>query len=167
MSTDIIKEVKAVPPDSSGEQGASRNSIAQWLQIAVLTLLIGCFFFGIGWWRSGDMAASLAYLQGERLIFTPANLIIEDAKPGEVVERTVVVKNLSNKTITLLGSQKSCGCITLDQFPIKIKPHQKHELKIKIATPKKPEKFENFVKVFTDWDGIFLATIIISGNCKQ
>ena len=167
MSADVINDAASVPSDSHNELSGSRSPVVQWIQIALITLLIGCTFFGIGWWRSGGMSTSLAYLQGERLIFQPANIIIENAKSGETVERTVVVKNLSNKTITLLGSQKSCGCITLNQFPIEIKPHGKFELKLKIGIPKKAEPIDNFVKIFTDLEGMVSVTINVSGNVKS
>jgi len=166
VPTDVNKDAEVVSTDSSVGPVDSRSPLVQWIQIAVLTLLIGCTFLGIGWWRSGGMATSWAYLQGERLIFTPANIIIENAKPNEVIERTVLVRNLSNETVTLLGSQKSCGCITLNVFPIEIKPHHKQELIIKIATPKKPEKFENFVKIFTDLQGMTSVTIEVTGTAK-
>jgi len=166
VSTDVNKDAEVVPTDSSVGPVDSRSPLVQWIQIAVLTLLIGCTFLGIGWWRSGGMATSWAYLQGERLIFTPANIIIDNAKPNEVIERTVLVRNLSNETVTLLGSQKSCGCITLNDFPIEIKPHQRYELTIKIDIPKKPEPIDNFVKVFTDLEGMASVTIKVSGNVK-
>ena len=166
MSTDVNKGAEVVPTDSSVGPVDSRSPLVQWIQIAVLTLLIGCTFLGIGWWRSGGMATSWAYLQGERLIFTPANIIIENAKPGDTVERTIVVKNLSSKTVTLIGSQESCGCITLNDFPIKIKPHSQFDLRLKIGIPNKAEGFDNFVKVFTDMEGMLSVEINITGNLK-
>jgi len=166
MSADIINEGETVPPGSSSGQADSRSPVIQWIQITVLTLLVGCIFFGIGWWRSGAMATSWAYLQGERLLFTPANIIIENAKPGEVVERTIVVKNLSDKTITLLGSQESCGCITLQKFPIEISAGKKHEILIKINIDNDATSLENNIKIYTDHDGLATVTINISGNVK-
>ncbi len=166
MSADVINDETSVPTDSREQQAGSRSPLIQWIQIALITLLIGCIFFGIGWWRSGGMATSFAYLQGERLIFTPANIIIENAKPGETVERTVVVKNLSSKTITLLGSQKSCGCITLNEFPIEISPGARVEIVIKINTDIDATSLENEIKIYTDHDGLSTVIINISGNVK-
>jgi len=166
MSTDVNKDAEVVSTDSSVGPVDSRSPLVQWIQIAVLTLLIGCTFLGIGWWRSGGMATSWAYLQGERLIFTPANIIIENAKPNEVIERTVLVRNLSNETVTLLGSQKSCGCITLNDFPIEIKPYDRYKIHLIISMPEKNTSIEHEIKFFSDDQGYGMNLVTVTGNVK-
>ena len=74
--------------------------------------------------------------------------------------------NLSSRPLTLLGSQPSCGCISLDDFPIVVPAGKPHVLTLKIGVSDKPEPFEYFVKFFSDDPGFSPVVVTVSGSVQ-
>ncbi|MGE0377603.1 MAG: DUF1573 domain-containing protein [Planctomycetaceae bacterium] len=150
------------PQPATGRKRPWR-SIAETLGwVAVFAALIA------GWarWQTGSFSLVWPYLQGERLLFDPQHVVIDNAPAGTIVERSVRVLNRSSTDVTLLGSQPSCGCITLDEFPIKISPGPEHLLKLKIGIPSQPGPFEHTVKVFSNEEEARQFVITLSGTSQ-
>ncbi|MGE4002613.1 MAG: DUF1573 domain-containing protein [Planctomycetaceae bacterium] len=136
------------------------RSIAETLGwVAVFATLIA------GWarWQAGSFSLVWPYLQGERLLFDPLHVVIEGVPGGTIVERTVRVLNRSSSDVKLLGSQQSCGCITLDEFPISIPVGGHYDLLIRFGVPVDSGEFDHTVKVFCDCDGYDAVTLTVSG----
>jgi hypothetical protein len=120
------------------------------LEVAAIGLLLLGAVVGYARVRTGSIALVWPYLRGERLLFEPARLALGEVPRGEIVEREVRVVNLSSGELRLLGSQKTCGCIALDDFPIKIAPGEERRLRLKIGVPREAGRLEHYVRVFSD-----------------
>ncbi len=64
--------------------------------------LFAALFGGWAWYQTGSLSRIAPYLQGERLLFDPLHVVIDDAKAETVVKRLVRVLNRSSSSITLL-----------------------------------------------------------------
>jgi hypothetical protein len=122
----------------------------------------------VGWarWQTGSFSLVWPYLQGERLLFDPLHVVIDNAPAGTIVERSIRVLNRSFSDVKLVGSQPSCGCITLNEFPVVIPAGGDYTLTLKIGIPDEPGSFEHTVKLFTDAAGYGPVIALVSGSAK-
>jgi len=100
--------------------------------------------------QTGDLKLAWPWLMGQRLLFRPTRIERGTVEAKKWIETEVHVINLSNKQKTILGSQKSCGCIGVGVFPVEIPANSTHTLRIRYSTLHKPGAFEHFVKYFSD-----------------
>lgn len=96
-------------------------------------------------------------------MFQPTRIDFGQVPPNQTLEREIRVVNLASRSVTLLGSQPSCGCISLDEFPIVIAAGKSHLLKLKIAIPSKLGSFEHFMKFFSDASGHSSVIVTVNG----
>ncbi len=142
--------------DESGEAiPATEIKTSSWrsfiLQVAGMTLLLFGVLVGHALWRTGSLALVWPYLTGQRLLFEPTHLVLGAIPKGtQVLEREIRVVNVASTDLRLLGSQKSCGCIAVDDFPITIPPGKERILQLKIGMPREPVSFEHSIKFFSD-----------------
>ncbi len=152
------------PPDSV--QSAPRQRWAFLLQILLLTGLFSLLIYGWAWWVTGSPSLVGPYLQGRRLLFDPAEIVIQDAEPGATIVRKVHVLNLTGNRATLLGSLPSCRCLTLDEFPIEIEPGQSRDLSIRTRIPSKPGEFAHTIRLFSNTGNTEAYLLAVRGNVK-
>ena len=133
-------------------------------QVAGISVLFAVALFGYAWWQTGSVELVRPWLGGERLLFEPTRVVLGDVPKSEIIERQLRVVNLSSHPLTLLGSQPSCGCISLDDFPIVVPPGKEHHLKLKIGTSASSGSFEHHIKFFSDERGYTSVVVTISGS---
>ncbi len=133
------------------------------IQVAVLSVLLAVALSGFAWWRTGSAELVWPWLRGERLVFQPTRIDFGQVPKAQILQRQIRVVNLSSKPLTLLGSQPSCGCISLDEFPIMVPAGKAHVLTLKIGTPEKAGSFEHFIKFFSDDQGYSSVVVTVSG----
>lgn len=73
------------------------------------------------------------------------------------------VINTGSNAIRLLGAQRSCGCIALDEFPIAVPAGEEKHLRLKIGMPREPVSFEHSIKFFSDEPGYSSIVVRIVG----
>jgi hypothetical protein len=83
---------------------------------------------------------------------------------GKIIDRHIRVVNLSSSPLTLTGAQQSCGCITLNEFPITIHPGGEQRLELKIGVSRKPGPFTEAIKVFSDDQGSSSFVVKVTGS---
>jgi hypothetical protein len=107
----------------------------------------------VGWafFRSGSWVLILPYLRGERLLVEPTTVRLGDQKPGGVAEFQVRVVNATPGDVRLLGAQKSCSCITVDDLPLLIPAGQFLELQFQVHIANTTGEMRHSVKFFTDY----------------
>ncbi len=156
-----------VSPVASSPSPSPRRPWRSLAETAGWVSLFAALFAGWAWYQTGSLSLIAPYLQGERLLFDPLHVVIDNAPPETVVERSVRVLNRSSSSVKLLGSQPSCGCITLDDFPITVPTGQDYTLTLKIGVPSDPGPFENSVKLFADLGGYDSTVLMISGTVNS
>jgi len=82
------------------------------------------------------------------------------------VERELRVINTGSDAIRLLGAQKTCGCIALDEFPITVPAGKERYLRVKIGMPREPSPFEHSIKFFFDARGYSSVVVKVSGSVE-
>ena len=160
---DLLKEssertVEKVAPSS--------RTLPRVAQVAGISVLFAAALFGFAWWRTGSVKLVRPWLRGERLLFEPTRVVLGDVPKSEIIERQLRVVNLSSHPLTLLGSQPSCGCISLDDFPIVVPPGQEHHLKLKLGTSASSGPFEHSIKFFSDEPGYTSVVVTVSGSVQ-
>lgn len=136
------------------------------IQVAGLTVLLGAVLVGFARWRTGSTELVWPYLAGRRLLFAPTKLVLGKLSKGNVVERELRVVNLSPGPLTLLGSQSSCGCVAIDDFPIEIPVGGKHHLRLRIASPRTVGAFEHLSKFYSDDKAYSAVVVTVSGEVQ-
>ena len=142
---------------------ASSRALPFTVQVAVLTACFVMVLSGFAWWRTGSAELVWPWLRGDRVVFEPTRIDFGHVPQNQILEKQIRVVNLSSKPLTLLGSQPSCGCISLDEFPVAVPAGKPHVLTLKIATPDKSGSFEHFVTFFSDDDGYSSVIVTVSG----
>ena len=168
MSNEIDQErcqvAQGAPAESGASAGKLRRALVQLAQVTVASLAMGACIIGYAYWRSGELDLVWPYLQGERLLFDPIRVVVDSQAGATITERTVQVVNLTSAKVTLIGSQQSCGCIALNEFPIVIRPGEKYALNLKIGVPAEPGSFNHTVKIFSDFSECTTTIITVAGN---
>lgn len=155
--------------DQSSEIALGKVVARSWtvpfiLQVAVISASFAMVLSGFAWWRTGSTKLIWPWLCGEQVMFEPTRIDFGQVSQNDVLERQIRVVNLSSKPLTLLGSQPSCGCISLEEFPIVVPVGKPHVLTLKIATPDKSGSFEHFIKFFSDESSRSSVVVKISGS---
>jgi hypothetical protein len=141
----------ASAPDSTT---ARRAPVIRW-RIVQRVLALALIFLGIvfGWAYLQTRSAALVIplLSGERLLVEPTAISLGQQKPRAVSERNVRIVNLTSDKVTVLGAERSCGCITMDDFPLLIPAGESREVHLKIHINRDSGEYDESVKFFTDY----------------
>lgn len=133
-------------------------------QVVAMSALFVVGLSGFAWWQTGSVELVWPWLRGDRLVFEPTRIDFGEVPKTQFLEKQIRVVNLSSKPLTLLGSQQSCGCISLDEFPIAVPAGKSHHLTLKIGTPEKSGSFEHTVKFFSDEPSSSVVVVTVSGS---
>ena len=139
------------------------RTIPLLIQVAAMSALFAGGLAGFAWWQVGSVELVWPWLRGDRLVFGPTRIDFGQVPKTQLLERQIQVVNLSSKPLTLLGSQPSCGCISLDEFPIVVPAGKTHALTLKIGTPEKSGLFEHFIKFFSDDQSYTHIVVTVTG----
>jgi len=128
-----------------------------------LALLFGSTIFMFAWWQAGSMAAARPWLRGQRLIIEPTHISFEKFGKGTQIERTINVTNLSTVSQTIFGSQRSCGCLSVDEFPFELAAGDKRKLTLRMQVSDHAGEFEYTVKFFTSEQDHSPTVVAVTG----
>lgn len=132
-------------------------------QVVAMCALLAMGMFGFAWWQAGSVELVWPWLRGDRLVFEPMRIDFGPVPKTQILERQLRVANLSSKPLTLVGSQPSCGCISLDEFPVVVPAGKRRVLTLKIGTPEKAGSFEHFITFYSDDRGYSSIVVSVSG----
>ena len=134
-------------------------------QVTGITLLFLSVLVGHACWRTGSMTLVWPDWAGKRLLFEPTHLVLGSIPSGtKVLEREIRVVNAASTDLRLLGSQASCGCIAMDEFPIAIPAGSERRLHLKIGMPREPKSFQHSIKFFSDDRGYSSVVVMVTGS---
>ena len=164
MIEDALDTTSQEPSAScSARAGRRSGTLVFVIQVAAIALLLGAVVVGFARWRTGSMGRVWPYLAGQRLLIEPMHLELGDVGKGKSLERELRVLNLGSKPVKLVGSQSSCGCVAMDEFPIVIPAGADYALKLKIGTSDKSGPFAHTVKFFSDAPGHMSVIVTVTG----
>lgn len=136
------------------------------LQVAGITLLLAAVLVGFAWWQTGSIQLVWSWLRGQRLLLEPTEIVLADVRQNVIVEKQIRVVNVSSRPMTLLGSQPTCYCIAVGEFPVVVPPGKEYYLNVKISTSAQEGPFAHLIKFFTDEPGYSPIVVTISGSIQ-
>lgn len=107
--------------------GAERGT---W--VAALGLVLGVATAGSAW-LFGSPDVALARLRGHTLTATHPDF--GTGKPGDVLEATTTVRNLTDRPVRLVGGTSDCSCTVLGDLPRTVEPHGAVTLSVSLHVP--------------------------------
>ncbi|HUE13088.1 MAG TPA: hypothetical protein VMR25_02885 [Planctomycetaceae bacterium] len=119
---------------------------------------------GWAYFRSGSWVLVLPYLSGERLLVEPTTVRLGEQKPGTVAEFQVRVLNATPGDVRLLGAQKTCSCITVDDLPLLIPAGHSLELQFQVHIASTTGVMRHSVKFFTDYPDLRTFPVTIQAS---
>lgn len=164
MIEDSIETTSQEATASCSARSVRRSGTLRFvIQVAAIALLLGAALIGFARWRTGSMGRVWPYLAGQRLFIEPVPVDLGDVEKSSVLERELRVLNLGSRPLTLLGSQRSCGCISLDKFPIVVPARGGCTLKLEVGTSNKSGPFTHTIKFFSDAPGRLSVVVPVTG----
>lgn len=149
---------------SCSAKGVRRSGALRFvIRVAAIALLLGAALAGFARWRTGSMGRVWPYLAGQRVFIEPMPVDLGDVEKSSVLERELRVLNLGSRPLTLLGSQRSCGCISLDDFPIVVPARGGCTLNLEISMSNKSGPFRHTIKFFSDAPAHLSVVVPVSG----
>lgn len=94
-------------------------------------------------------------------------LDLGELEPGKVVEKVVEVRNSSTTSVVISSGGTSCGCITLNDFPLVLPPQASTKLLNRILASDKPGRYAKYVDYFLREGGHVPFSIIFSVKDSQ
>jgi hypothetical protein len=133
--------------------------------LAFLVVLVGVGTWG--YYEFGSWETTLDWLRGERLLIRPSAISLGEVCRGEEREVMLQVVNCTAKDIWLVGGGSSCGCLTLNRFPVCIPAKGRQELTIKIRVISKTAEFYQLVQYYTDDEERPILIVPIRGHIRD
>lgn len=166
----IESAVQPVTNESGEVIPAAAVRPSSWRSFILQVIGIALFLFSLlvahALYQTGSVQMVWPYFCGQRLLFDTTSLDLGKLSAGTVVERELSVCNVSSSELTLLGSQKSCGCIALEEFPIVIPAATERKVRLKIGLPRGPGSFLHTIKFFTDDKPKSTVVVTVSGTAR-
>ena len=137
--TDV--EVGRPHPTNSPDLTGGRGVLNKWGSacvgflrgpLLVALLILAC---GSAWsvWRFGSVRHGIAYLKGYVLIAQNPTVKLGSIPAGTEVEGVFVLKNLTNRPITVLGAKPECTCVMTSDLPMRVDSLSTGRLRFKFA----------------------------------
>lgn len=136
--------------DVTGPSGLARSSRPFWVDVTAIAIVFSLAIFCFTWWKTNSLFHVLPYLRGQYLAIEPIEVNIGVVPAGTEVESIVRVSNFGSQSRTLVGSQRSCSCITLDELPVEIPAGEHRDINFVVSMPRKPSSFEHLFLLYTD-----------------
>lgn len=89
--------------------------------LLVAFVIVLCYS-GWSYWRFGSFKDGIEFLSGYRLVAEQSVLDIGKVRVGAETEGNFVLKNLTDKPITIIGAKSDCSCMVISGLPIRVEP---------------------------------------------
>jgi len=129
-------------------------SVRAMLRSSVVILLLVAGFLGLGAaygrHRFGSVAATLAYLGGERLLVDDLSKSVSGVKAGSPVVVRYTLTNLTGHPVTLVGKMASCSCTNIEGLPLTLAMSETRAVSATITLSKDKPDLSGTIRLFTD-----------------
>jgi hypothetical protein len=123
--------------------------VGAWLS-GIAGVILGCAAWSLI--NFGSLRLGWLYASGARVLVDPSVVTIWNARPGE---RRVVyfqIRNLTTRSVEVLGLRKSCECISTDSLPLSLPPRGAKEVHVVLDLPKQlPSESEQPIAYHTSY----------------
>jgi hypothetical protein len=127
--------------------------IPRGASIPIFTVLL---FVGMTVWTYcsyGSLRIGFSRLIGTRITIDEPYLDLGSVKPGDVIERAIVLRNWSNDALRIVGASETCVCSIRTPMPAVVPPGGTLALQVLMAIPRSsPGVFSQKLSLWTDSD---------------
>jgi hypothetical protein len=109
----------------------------------LLILLVGRFCFG-------STTAFMAWYAGEPYLVGPTSFTFESEAPGSEARVAVNIQNLTGESLTVVGADSPCDCVTVEGLPLSLQGRSSADIKLRIRMPSETGTVQRLVTFFTD-----------------
>jgi hypothetical protein len=165
ISSEIVIETEATRQVSQGDVGirAGRPPLG-YLGWFLGTLAVGSLVLSYSAYRAGSFTRALSFMMGQRLFVSETKIDLGEVVCGNEVEVMINLRNCGSEPISIAGMRQSCGCISLDSFPIEVEASSTHPVQIKIKVPKDQGEFTHTVEFYAVGQQLSSFQIFVSGK---
>lgn len=101
-----------------------KKRLSSLLGVVAFFLVFGAFQHFV------DLKVVYGRFRGEICVVTPSLINLGDRQVGDVVETSALVRNITNRPVTIESASTTCGCVTTEKLPITIQPHESRDFKL-------------------------------------
>jgi hypothetical protein len=154
--------------DSSVRVSQLRAAVRFLATTLGLALLIATILFSAGAARYGSFNNCLAAMRGEALVVVPAVVDLGSVSEQTSKVATFQVRNLTGKSISILGASTSCGCVATGDFPVGLGPYETKELALQVSPgrPRDGSRFSDSVAYYTSASSAPFTVLIVADVSK-
>ena len=109
-------------------------------------------------WYFGSLTLATAYIRGEHFMVSPDEADLGECETGTRHVAKFTVTNLTNHPIRVVGSEEGCPCLTLDELPITLGPHESRDISVRAYVSGKGE-YSEAVLLYID-DGELRSVLV-------
>jgi len=118
-------------------------------------------------YRTGSVFRVIPYLAGQR-VFVEPKIDFGKVSCGDVVTSTVEIVNRNSRPASVVGSRKSCGCISTEVLPVAIEAGATYSLKMELKVLAKATKFSYTVDLYiADGEVTLPYSLTLSGIATE
>lgn len=112
----------------------TRRRLAVWLRWPLAAVAISAALFVVADWPGSPVRSLLKRWDGCVLdVYYPRRQVVV-SQPGETAIVAFPMRNVSGRAITIYGIQSRCGCIRVEDLPIRLAPGEWKEVHFEIHT---------------------------------
>jgi hypothetical protein len=127
-------------PRQSEATGKPNQLLTAILEPGPSIVIVGAVLLsGITAWaflKYDSLHLAIARLGGEHLTVDEPYLDLGSVNPGDVVERSIVVRNWSGGSVRIIGVSESCACDLPTQLPAAVPPSGLLAMPVRMAVPR-------------------------------
>ncbi len=117
-------------------------------------------------YRTQSLGLAWQFIQGQRLLINPEHVDLGSVAENTEIETTIRVVNLGAMVRNLLGARRSCGCITIEDFPLEIPANDEKLIRVKLHTSATEKYFNHALTFYCDDPYQTLLPVTIAGSVQ-
>jgi hypothetical protein len=127
-----------------------------------VSLALASLFFGFG-----PFDRLTALLRLEPYYISPQAIDFGIGTPGQIKDADLLITNLSDKPIRVVGGSSSCSFVAMGDYPVVVEPGESRSMRIRVSYPVVPGSFAHTGTYFIDAGGLEVARFQLIGTIDQ
>lgn len=112
----------------------------------------------------GSVSAALSYLQSERLLADHKVHSLGDLVIGSKQKFSFGLRNMTGRSVRLLGARTSCSCALLKELPEELENGESRRVELEVAAPQEPMAILGGLELFTSDPNVPVLTLGFTGR---
>jgi len=132
-----------------------RRSFIRAMVYGIVIFGVVVAIFGAAGVRYGSVEVAMGRLRGESIIIDPPFVDFGDGAAGDVIERSISIRNFTDNEVRIVGGTSDCRCVFAKGLPLTIAPRAAGDLALQFQFPSDAK------------DSVRQRALIITDNTEQ